>query len=38
MSTTLEEFRDVLNADAHVDIGRLRSCAKHGIPDDVRFH
>lgn len=36
MSSTLEEFQDILNAETSIDIDRLRELAKHGVPDRIR--
>ncbi|KAI9230520.1 MAG: rab-GTPase-TBC domain-containing protein [Piptocephalis tieghemiana] len=33
---TLEEFEDLLSAEVHVDVDRLRQASRHGIPEEVR--
>ena len=35
MSSTLEEFEEILNAETQVDVERLCAAAKYGIPDEV---
>jgi len=37
MSTTVEEFRELLTDEVHLDMDKLRSAARHGIPDEVSF-
>jgi len=36
MATTAEDFRELLNAETHIDMEKLRQFSKHGIPDEVR--
>lgn len=36
MATTVEDFRELLNAETHVDMEKLRQSSKHGVPDEVR--
>ncbi|ORY88160.1 hypothetical protein BCR35DRAFT_330366 [Leucosporidium creatinivorum] len=36
MSVTVDEFADTLNAEQYVDIQKLRSFARYGIPPSLR--
>ncbi|KAI8923635.1 rab-GTPase-TBC domain-containing protein [Entophlyctis helioformis] len=36
MATTEDDFQDILNAESFVDIDKLRSVARHGIPEEAR--
>jgi hypothetical protein len=36
MSTTIEEFEELLNAEVRIDMQKLQDAAKHGIPQQVR--
>ena len=36
MAASLAEYQEVLRAESHVDLGRLRDWAVHGVPQDVR--
>jgi len=37
MATTAEDFRELLNAETHIDMEKLRQFSKHGIPDEVIY-
>jgi len=37
MATTAEDFRELLNAETHIDMEKLRQFSKHGIPDEVNY-
>jgi TBC1 domain family member 2 len=34
--TQLEEFRDIMYTDNFVDLSRLKTCALHGVPPEIR--
>ncbi len=34
--THLEEFRDIMYTDNFVDLARLKNCALHGVPPEIR--
>ncbi|KAI8806821.1 rab-GTPase-TBC domain-containing protein [Cladochytrium replicatum] len=36
MSMSNEEFREIINAEVHIDMDKLRQAARHGIPEEVR--
>ncbi|KAI9137319.1 ankyrin repeat-containing protein [Paraphysoderma sedebokerense] len=36
MSSTVDEFAELLNAEVHIDIDKLRDSARHGVPEEVR--
>ncbi|GAA98404.1 uncharacterized protein L969DRAFT_47718 [Mixia osmundae IAM 14324] len=36
MSATVAEFSEVLNAEQYVDLAKLRSYARHGVPLEIR--
>jgi len=36
MSSTVDEYHELINAEVYVEIDKLRDIAKHGIPDEVR--
>jgi hypothetical protein len=35
MSTTVEEFEELLHVEQQIDVGRLSTAAAHGIPESV---
>lgn len=36
MSASAKEFKDILNAEVHIDLDKLRESSRHGIPMEVR--
>jgi hypothetical protein len=36
MTSTVDEFHDLLSAETSVDMHKLRYTSQHGIPDSVR--
>jgi len=36
MSTSINEFKDILNAEVYIDLDKLRESSRHGIPMEVR--
>ena len=36
MSTSIDEFKDILNAEVYIDLDKLRESSRHGIPMEVR--
>lgn len=37
MTTTGEEFEEILNAELEVDLGKLSQAAQEGVPEKVQF-
>jgi hypothetical protein len=35
MANTTSDFLEILLAETHVDLDKLRSAARHGVPDEV---
>ncbi|PKC07607.1 RabGAP/TBC [Rhizophagus irregularis] len=36
MSTSINEFNDILNAEVHIDLDKLRESSRHGVPMEIR--
>jgi len=36
MSTSINEFNDILNAEVYIDLDKLRESSRHGVPVEVR--
>ena len=36
MSTSIDEFKDILNAEVYIDLDKLKESSRHGIPMEVR--
>ena len=35
-TTTINEFKDILNAEVYIDLDKLRGLSRHGVPKEVR--